>query len=273
MGPKVNKNKEPSKFEKKNRIKLLIVKKIGECKESLFASFSATITKETKAAKWQEIVDYATSVGFENNGNWQYFRDTTWNNWKKAAVTNWDKANHTGAGGGEELELTELDEAILDVIGRESASLIGIAGARESLEVTKEVEAAVSSIPNPASSASSIDRSVIVIESRTDEAPPHTVIQNRSTAPKPNKRPAKDSAHSQVPLAQDSSLEELKKKKATLQVAHLEMINYKTQLEIFELENRLGFGHKYPVDTPRSLDLLHYGDDNRDFENDYSTFH
>lgn len=244
-----SKSSGESKSEIAKKQKLMIVRKIGENKDILFGSYSATITKELKTQKWKEIVEYATSIGFKNNGDWEYFRKTTWGqNWKRRAVEKWEEMNKTGAGGGEEIELTEVDEAILDVIGRESAAIVGISGARESLEEpTDESIIAVDSIQNETRIMRDDDVS-------TGEA---ALTSSRPCERKKRKEPEKFfGAVAGLGNVEDHELQQLKKEKAALQVEQLKLVSYKTKLEIMKLERDLGLSHKYPVDTPRETGAL-----------------
>jgi len=231
----------------KNKIKTMVVKKICESKDILFGSFSSKITRDLKAATWKELLDYATSIGFQNNGDWQSLRDTTWMNWSRRVRSKFDSLNKTGGEGGDANELTEFDEAVLDVIGRESAAMVGIGGVTESLEGRDETESATASI-QPQTSP--------IIHFEDPSPHPPTAQSQFDTVSKRKRKNA--------PLVlldaqeDDNTLQQLKKEKAALQVQQLKLLNYKTQLEIFDLENRLGFGHKFPVDTPRALNLLHY---------------
>lgn len=251
-----SKSKKSTKNSDKYTLKVMIVKKINENKQLLFGALSNSVTDEAKRAKWNEILDYATSIGFQINGDWEYLRNTIWaSNWKRRAIEKWDQKRKTGAGGGDEVQLTELDEAVMDVVGRESASAIGIRGATESMEVVPEDSVDPELIQ---SSVVSQNADMINDDELLTRAPP---ASTKSIKKRKVPEPAQDMA---MP---GSKLDHLKNEKADLQVKHLKLANfkleletYKTQLEIMQLENTLGYNHKYPVDTPRNgIETFNYG--------------
>uniref|UniRef100_A0A915KXH9 Uncharacterized protein n=1 Tax=Romanomermis culicivorax TaxID=13658 RepID=A0A915KXH9_ROMCU len=62
-----------------------------------------------------EAEDFAIRIGMVNlaDKSWDYVRDTTWPNIKKATITNVDKYNQTVAGAGTEAKLIDL--AVLEI--------------------------------------------------------------------------------------------------------------------------------------------------------------
>ena len=55
--------------------------------------------------------------------DYTYLRDTTWANLKRATVAKSDENRKTGSSG---KKLTEIDEAVLDIIGKTSATIVGM---------------------------------------------------------------------------------------------------------------------------------------------------
>lgn len=251
----------------KELVKIMVVQKIGENKETLFGSYSGTVTKQSKEQKWQEILDYAISIGLKHKDDWKYFRDTTWGqNWKARATKRYREKNRTGAGGGEEIELSRLDEAILDVIGRGSAVFVGIPGATESMEGNgDEVADAIGNIPasdnvaaNEAVNSQEIDASIATLK------PSKAVSKSR------NKSVDQRTDHDLIDTV-GSDMQALKKRKAELQIEQLELHNYKTRLEIMKLEKEAGIlGNRYPVDMPRKdITMMQYDYEPEPDDNDF----
>ncbi|KAJ3662281.1 hypothetical protein Zmor_006636 [Zophobas morio] len=69
--------------------------------------------------------------------DWTYVRDTTWPNLRKRALEKKDKIKKTGTGGGKESRLTEVDNKVLDILGKDSASVCGI-GINDPIENEEE---------------------------------------------------------------------------------------------------------------------------------------
>jgi len=71
--------------------KVALLKKIREEKEGLFGAFSNTLTKSDKTKKWKEMTEFAHSLGFAEEKDWTYVRDTVWGNWKTRTLVNISK--------------------------------------------------------------------------------------------------------------------------------------------------------------------------------------
>lgn len=71
--------------------KLVLLEKILEKKQILFAPFSDSITHEMKDAAWQEVLLVAQSQTLVNEGrDWTFVRDKIWSKLKsKALVSYW----------------------------------------------------------------------------------------------------------------------------------------------------------------------------------------
>ena len=102
--------------------KLLLAKLLREDKRLLFGKHSPSVTNQKKLAKWTEIYQELSSVG-ANLKDVAYLREKTWDNLVRA--TKKKKFNNETTGQAPKM-LTEVDEVILDIIGRDSAALSGL---------------------------------------------------------------------------------------------------------------------------------------------------
>ena len=70
-------NKSSLKFVKQ----LSLLQKIQNDKEILFVKICSTLTRTTKQEKWNEVKEYAVSIGIITNDNdFAHVRDTIWGN-------------------------------------------------------------------------------------------------------------------------------------------------------------------------------------------------
>ena len=100
--------------------KLLLVQLVKEHKLIVLAPFSSTVTKKVKQEAWEKIHRQLNGVG-ANIDSAKTLRDVLWANIRRATLKKVSESKKTGAGGSG--ELTELDETVLDVLGRESTNL------------------------------------------------------------------------------------------------------------------------------------------------------
>ena len=100
--------------------KLLLAQLVKEHKMIVLAPFSSTVTKKVKQESWEKIQKQLNGVG-ANIDNAKTLRDVLWVNIRRAALTKVSESKKTGAGGSG--ELTELDETVFDVLGRENANI------------------------------------------------------------------------------------------------------------------------------------------------------
>lgn len=68
----------------------------------------------------------AHNVELTSKKDWTYFRDVSWPNLRRYSIDKRDRINKTGEGGGTKAKLTEVDELVLDIIGRDSAVVHGL---------------------------------------------------------------------------------------------------------------------------------------------------
>lgn len=99
--------------------KLLLAQLVRENKTIVLAPFS-TVTKKAKQKAWESILSQINGVG-ANVDNIKTLRDVIWANIRRSTIKKVSDSKKTCAGGSG--QLSELDETVLDILGRESANL------------------------------------------------------------------------------------------------------------------------------------------------------
>ncbi|XP_063219058.1 uncharacterized protein LOC134529167 [Bacillus rossius redtenbacheri] len=108
-------------FKRQTANKIILLNKIKDSRDILFGAFSDKLTKQNKMSAWQEIRDFAASLGvISENKDWTYVRDVVWQNLKKSTMGKVDNSKKTGASGGIDVKLTDVDNIVLDIVGRDS---------------------------------------------------------------------------------------------------------------------------------------------------------
>ena len=104
--------------------KTVVARWINPHKDLLFGrhDYSAGVSNAAKAKCWTEIHDKAVAAGFPVVSV-KHTRETLWDNMKRSTTKKVQLNNQTGQGGSN--QLTDLDEAVLDIIGRDSVYLNG----------------------------------------------------------------------------------------------------------------------------------------------------
>ncbi len=101
-------------------MKVLLVTLMLEHKAQLFGQFSSTVSKQSKDKAWEEITQRMVQAG-------AVFKDTTnlrlvqWPNIQRSTKLKVDKNARTGEGKAE--SYTELDELVLQLLGKESGKV------------------------------------------------------------------------------------------------------------------------------------------------------
>lgn len=268
------------------RMKISLLEKIRDKKEILFGAFSAKITAILKRKTWTEIYDYAISINypFPPDSTWKYLRDTVWNNIKKPVIRKLDDIRKTGNGSGEAPEFDELENLVLDIIGRDSAGLTGLDvpetweedGNRNSSILGEDSNGEnVDQHPN-GQSIQSADLTLTptgenLRNNLSDRGADRQQLDSRRDTNRivdfdnqpPQSKKSKQSAVAEEEIKKkklidkkmekiDAQLELMKK-----QTEQAELQNYKLYLEIYEKELSLGLPHRYcsveSVDQDNSL--------------------
>ena len=100
--------------------KLLLAQLVRENKTIVLAPFWSTVTKKAKQQAWGNILIQINGVG-ANVDSIKTLRDVIWANICRSTIKKVSESKKTGAGGSG--QLSELDETVLDILGRESGNL------------------------------------------------------------------------------------------------------------------------------------------------------
>uniref|UniRef100_A0A915IJW7 Uncharacterized protein n=1 Tax=Romanomermis culicivorax TaxID=13658 RepID=A0A915IJW7_ROMCU len=116
--------KQISLMPKDDEQKLLLLKRIEGSMYILFAKFDEKTTASDKQQEWQKIKDNGISIGMANSQDkkWDYLWYATWPNIRITTLKIINKFRKTGSSCGKEAILTKIDNAVLDILGSESAS-------------------------------------------------------------------------------------------------------------------------------------------------------
>jgi hypothetical protein len=104
--------------------KIQLAALVRENKELLIGKFSPSVTQKARDQKWSQIYMHLTELGAVIH-DVDTLRFVVFTNLPKATKRKRDKANSTGQG---PPNYTELDNIILDIMGRDSAAARGISG-------------------------------------------------------------------------------------------------------------------------------------------------
>ncbi len=110
-----------------NATKLAFLDAVKARKDVLFAKFSNVIDNNRKKVAWEEVTEIAKSLNVvAAHRDSLFVRDSVFGLWKSRTLKKVDNAGRTGTGGGRSAILTELDHAILDIVGRDSPVIQGL---------------------------------------------------------------------------------------------------------------------------------------------------
>lgn len=103
----------------KAKSKIRVLEMIRNQRETLFGAFSPQLTKVDKNEAWDNIAEEAAKLGLipTENKSPTYIRDTFWQNVRKRTLKKIDDYRATGAAGGSDAKLDEIDHIVLDIIG------------------------------------------------------------------------------------------------------------------------------------------------------------
>lgn len=250
-----------SKMSSKKNENVELLTMIREHKEVLFGKFTAMITFEKKQKTWQKIFDDCAAKGHKwtNGRDIEWLKNSKYPSMKNTTKVKVDNAKKTGSGGGKEAKFNDVDNLILDIIGRDSEMLHGvnISPARSSLSSSTSTlsSSQSSSLTLPHSTTSTVNQPILR-EMQNVSSESSSVPQSSSPAAPSRKRARLDT------IEKEEAQKEIKKNllEATLSGQLLlndkleyekqkrEMDDYEQQLRIMKLENEISiFPNKYPI--------------------------
>lgn len=105
--------------------KLALVQLIFEQKDLLMAPFSPMITRKKKLLAWDDIRNNLLAIGADPEAipNSKILRDKIWPNIKRLSLEKTSSQGKTGGAGG---KLTEIDEFVINIVGRDSAQILPV---------------------------------------------------------------------------------------------------------------------------------------------------
>ncbi|RXG56974.1 hypothetical protein Avbf_13001 [Armadillidium vulgare] len=234
------------KREDNRKLKLCILAKIKENKKILFGAFSDSISKKSKVEAWKQVTSYAHSLGgIPAEKDFTYVRDIWWPNIRKTAITRKDNITRTGTGGGADCKLTDVDEEVLTIIGKDSASICGL----DVLESMEEVLSSEQYEPE----LILIEETSVASRNLPTESVPSTSTCQPAECEKPPSSSTYTTKSSEISLGTSRTSDfrrnpqkkadfdnaSLYRKKLELTVSILEKENYLKSLEILKLEKEL----------------------------------
>lgn len=102
-----------------DNLKIKLLKLIRDERTTLFSAFSPTITNKKKQETWEKIAKAAAAEGLvPAHKNGKYIRDVYWQNIRRRTIKKIDNSHTTGAAGGTDMALDELDNLVMDIIGK-----------------------------------------------------------------------------------------------------------------------------------------------------------
>ncbi|CAK5087429.1 unnamed protein product [Meloidogyne enterolobii] len=103
--------------------KIVFLKAVSERKEDLFGQFSSKLTWDTKQKLWQQIFDECSASGCKGLVDAEHLRKVTWQNLQRRSKEKYDRSKKTGEGA---IKFNQVDDLVLDIIGRNSDKLDGV---------------------------------------------------------------------------------------------------------------------------------------------------
>jgi hypothetical protein len=201
--------------------KLHLAQLVRDNKVLLFAPFSSTVTKNAKTRCWEKIQKTLQETGCDIM-DVKTLRDVEWPNMRRFTQKKCQDSLRTGASGD---TLSELDEVILDVIGRDSPNLKPV-NVRDSDvifsgDIESEIESSSSLLVSISEDSAPSDAIVVAY---VDEKAAKEFGQNVF----PPQRNLGSKKRNQQPVI-DEELVELRKERTRLEIVKL-------QLEIAKLK-------------------------------------
>jgi len=116
------------KERKGDDLKLALLEEVRKRKDILFSKFDNEVENNTKIRAWEEVLEKAKSLNIVSaDRDYRFVRDKVFSVWKSRTMEKKDNAKKTGTGGGKKAILSALDHAILDIVGKDSPVVEGLA--------------------------------------------------------------------------------------------------------------------------------------------------
>lgn len=107
--------------------KLLFLKEVLHRKDILFGSFNDLSEGHRKKKQaWEDILTVLKCNGYHGDTTYCKLRDNTWKNIRTATMKKVDNRKQTGAEGGPGNQLNDVDELVLQIVGKESPAVTGL---------------------------------------------------------------------------------------------------------------------------------------------------
>lgn len=245
---------ELSDKKEKMEGRISIVREINEAKDTLFGPFCLERSIQMKVRMWSDILEKAKSLGLvAANRDYSYMRDIYWQNIKRHSLSKRENEHLHG----KKLKRTTIDDLVYDIVDNTSSLHTQITNPTQDSVTTKTDHDHNSQVINE-SNSDGID---VIIEKVKEEEPfcirkqlEQRTIQFEDpafeeyelTAPEPSSvnRPHTNGPTETIQtndgIKQKKEERKLKKRKAQREIDFLELQNYKTQLEVLDLEIKLG---------------------------------
>ncbi|KAI5729821.1 hypothetical protein M8J76_006959 [Diaphorina citri] len=108
------------------RSQVVCAGKILTKKEVLFGKFSDRITKQDKVNAWKEVFENVQCLNAFPGKDYTYLRDVFYQNLRKTTMAKMDNTRKTGAAGGKDVRLNDVDKKVLEILGSDSPAIIGL---------------------------------------------------------------------------------------------------------------------------------------------------
>lgn len=99
--------------------KIQVLQLIRDHRTTIFGKFSNSLASKDKHKVWEKITTEAKILGLlPESKDAKYVRDVYWQNIRRRTVKKLDEQRKTGAAGGKELMFDDVDNLVIDIIGR-----------------------------------------------------------------------------------------------------------------------------------------------------------
>lgn len=238
--------------------KIIVLREICDAKDTLFGPFSSERTVQMKCKIWTNIVEKAKSLGLVATcKDYKYMRDVFWQNIKRQSLNKRENMQIHG----KEFKRSPIDDLVYDIIDNTSS----LHQQQTSLQ-NHETFVLSSAKPAPRHSVMLktdhldldfikedeheetanilIDETAEVTIEKVDQSEDDQFHQEDDSSLVEDEPPFTNGAERAIYVYDRSKQKidegKLKKRKLQLEIDFLELQNYKTQLEVLDLESKLG---------------------------------